>query len=167
MAPRFGQGHVAAIGDMRSRTACVGFQIVSTNDAFFILGDENRVRWLPPIVQCGVASDVARLRIGFARSQRGFEYCPNGFVVGACRRADSNQILISAVMYKAQGPDSMVRSPASVQIRSPPRGLTCRALSVFLPRRFTQYGVSAQWAEPVTGSSGTPLSGAKKRETKS
>ncbi|GAA3115091.1 hypothetical protein GCM10020001_038010 [Nonomuraea salmonea] len=35
------------------------------------------------------------------------------------------------------------------------------------PRRSAQYGARAQWAEPVTGSSGTPTFGAKKRETKS
>lgn len=36
-----------------------------------------------------------------------------------------------------------------------------------MPRRAPQNGPSAQWDEPVTGSSGMPEPGAKKRETKS
>src|ERR1700758_4815607 len=54
MAPRIWQRHVTAIGDVRSRAAGVGLQIVGSNDALvFILGDEDRVRRLPPIGEGG------------------------------------------------------------------------------------------------------------------
>ena len=61
----------------------------------------------------------------------------------------------------------VTRSPFCVQRSAPPRRDNCRASIVFLPRRSAQYGVSVQCEEPVTGSSGTPCAGAKKRETKS
>jgi len=62
---------------------------------------------------------------------------------------------------------AMGSAPSSVQSKSPPRGLTWRAFSVFFPSRLAQNGVTAQCAEPVTGSSGTDLAGAKKRDTQS
>src|SRR5689334_3593854 len=50
--PRIWQRHVTAIGDVRSRTAGIGLQIVGSDGAvFFVLGDEDRVRRLPPIAQ--------------------------------------------------------------------------------------------------------------------
>src|SRR5439155_4955563 len=64
-------------------------------------------------------------------------------------------------------PASFTRSPASRTRITPPRGDAWYAVISARPRRSLQNGVSAQWAEPVTGSSGTPVRGAKKRETKS
>src|SRR6185436_6699127 len=64
-------------------------------------------------------------------------------------------------------PPIFTRSPSSEQNNSPPRHETCRAKSSFLPSFSAQYGISVQCAEPVTGSSGTPTSGAKNRDTKS
>ena len=49
----------------------------------------------------------------------------------------------------------------------PPRADACSPMSSSRPRRADQYGASAVWALPVTGSSGMPSAGAKKRETKS
>src|SRR5205823_14103717 len=64
-------------------------------------------------------------------------------------------------------PASMTRSPASRTRITPPRGDAWYAVISVRSRRSLQNGVSAQWAEPVTGSSGTPDRGAKKRDTKS
>src|SRR6266540_4280794 len=64
-------------------------------------------------------------------------------------------------------PPSPTRSPASRTRTTPPRGDAWYAVISVLCSRSLQNGVSAQCAEPVTGSSGTPACGAKKRETKS
>src|SRR5690606_20682156 len=64
-------------------------------------------------------------------------------------------------------PASRTRSPARVTRTSPPRSDSCAPVSVSRPSLADQYGESAQCAEPVTGSSGTPTLGAKNRETKS
>ena len=59
------------------------------------------------------------------------------------------------------------RSPVSVTFTEPPRAEHWNpATSVFLSFS-PQYGPRQQWAEPVTGSSGTPADGAKNREIKS
>ena len=49
----------------------------------------------------------------------------------------------------------------------PPRGEAWNPVSSVRPSRPNQYGASVQCAEPVTGSSGIPAAGAKKREMKS
>src|SRR5579862_1422327 len=64
-------------------------------------------------------------------------------------------------------PAMVTRSPRSSHHSCPPRFEICRANNFVLPRRFDQYGTRVQCADPVAGSSGTPLAGAKKRETKS
>src|ERR1043165_8306959 len=46
----------------------------------------------------------------------------------------------------------MMRSPSSVQSKSPPRARLWRAFSFSFPGRWAQKGVSAQCADPVTGS---------------
>src|SRR5256886_1520560 len=53
-------------------------------------------------------------------------------------------------------PPSVTRSPASRTRITPPRGEAWYAVISARSRRSLQNGVSAQWAEPVTGSSGTP-----------
>src|SRR3984885_7467420 len=58
-------------------------------------------------------------------------------------------------------PLMVTRSPRSSHHSSPPRGETWNACSFFFPSRLDQYGIRLQWDEPVTGSSGTPLAGAK------
>eukprot|EP00325_Prymnesiales_sp_UTEX-LB-985_P017358 CAMPEP_0174746472 /NCGR_PEP_ID=MMETSP1094-20130205/89165_1 /TAXON_ID=156173 /ORGANISM="Chrysochromulina brevifilum, Strain UTEX LB 985" /LENGTH=92 /DNA_ID=CAMNT_0015951187 /DNA_START=132 /DNA_END=410 /DNA_ORIENTATION=- len=61
----------------------------------------------------------------------------------------------------------MTRSPTTLRRNVPPRSDTCRAVIEVLPSRAAQKGASAVCAEPVTGSSGMPESGPKKREMKS
>jgi len=51
----------------------------------------------------------------------------------------------------------------------PPLGLTCLAAMTCpagVPSTVLQYVANKQWADPVTGSSGTPNLGAKTREMK-
>ena len=63
---------------------------------------------------------------------------------------------LSARVYPCRRRRALLRAPRAA-----------RHADVSSVERFDQYGTRVQWAEPVTGSSGMPARGAKKRETKS
>src|SRR6185369_2983826 len=77
------------------------------------------------------------------------------------------QTSIQPSRYFTARPAINTRSPSSLQLSSEPRFDTWSECSVRLPRRSHQYGVSAQWIEPVPGSSSMPADGAKNRTTQS
>src|SRR5689334_8334280 len=64
-------------------------------------------------------------------------------------------------------PSRRQRSPLTVTRSEPPRAEAWYASMVFRPSRSIHQGPRPQCAEPVTGSSGMPRPGAKKRETMS
>ena len=76
-------------------------------------------------------------------------------------------MFISPSRYKTACPAIFTRSPQFLHQSVPPLSDNCRAVIVSLLKRSAQNGISVQCAEPVTGSSGTPVPGAKKRDTKS
>src|SRR5579885_3648830 len=90
--------------------------------------------------------------------QRGFEHARH-----RRRPAHSNSPRSTVTAW----PPSTTRSPADRTRTTPPRAEAWNPVMAVVRSRAAQNGASVQWAEPVTGSSGTPTAGAKKRDTKS
>ena len=70
-------------------------------------------------------------------------------------------------MYSKALPPISTLLPSNSQNNFPPLDESCFALNFFFPVISAQNGTNDVWADPVTGSSSTPVDGKKHRDTKS
>ena len=103
------------------------------------------------------AWEVRHLAIAFLRAASGAS------LLGAGRYRRSAQAPPAASLRAARGPGPAMptQRPRAVTVSAPWRRRMCRARNGCLLNRSDQYGVRVLWAEPLTGSSGTPRAGPK------
>ena len=94
--------------------------------------------------------------------------------ISATRVRGSTRLIKSALCseHAAQNDDGAAGEVHAIAMdrrahEAPPRAEACSPMRLSRPRSADHNGASAVWALPVTGSSGMPSAGAKKRETKS